>query len=74
MELLVKETVQKICLLFKSCSVAKEGDAVDLASAPDRSGNGPSLAAPKKPATQPKRAKATVSGRTLIQIVFFKGN
>lgn len=65
----MKETVQKICLLFKSCSVEKEGDAVDLASASDRSENAQSLSEPKESATQPKCAQAAVSGKTLLHMV-----
>lgn len=67
MEFLVKEAVRKICLVFKLCSVEKDFNAVDLASAPERSGNAQSLPELKEPAAQPKYG--SISGRTLLHVV-----
>lgn len=65
----MKEAVQKICLVFKLCSVERDCNAVDLASASERSGNTQSLPEPKEPAAQPKYAQATISGRALLHVV-----
>ncbi|KAG7321928.1 hypothetical protein KOW79_014786 [Hemibagrus wyckioides] len=62
MEFLAKEAVRKICLLFRLCSVEKECNAVDLASAPERSGNAQSLPEPKESSLQPEYVQTIISG------------